>query len=128
MGVDCTLLLPHEVYGENWSSHGGRSYIGTELDLRRRREMWEPIAAVPTNDWNGQLWECSREYVGANDDYHESAITEDKYGTPLKWGRAKDFADAMRPFTEGPHEWPTRAAVAYLDALPDDYPVIPYWH
>jgi hypothetical protein len=50
---------------------------------------------------------------------------DDSYGEPLTWSTAGELARAMKD-VDTSHR--NKAIVAYLAALPPEYPIVLYWH
>lgn len=116
MGVDLTLLptLSEE-----------SSVAHTQINLERRRELWDPICALPTRSFAGGL----RCYLALNEsgDRSYGTLLQDPYGEGIKYVRAGDLCKLKDH--EGVQDNPlNRGAWAFLEHLPPDWRVGLYWH
>jgi hypothetical protein len=136
MSMECTLLLIHHAWrGGRWASVG-EAYIGTRLVLTPLHpEHAEALRKLPTEPLPGELHEALLRYDAEAGTYHDGAVTEDRYGEPLKLWRAGAVALAMAAVNgfsptvvhePTPASW--RAALAYHAALPPDTHVVAFWH
>lgn len=125
MGVDCKLLVPWCLAWRHWD---GLAYIGSILEMPRCYEAWDAINALPSRPLPGQLWEGQLNYDDENDTYHEHPVTTDRYGATLKIIAAGSLAHVLKPFAADANAHAMRAVVAFLESMPPNAPIVPYWH
>ncbi len=116
MGVDLTLL-PLSSAG-HWSAHDA-------LLLDRSGDLWDEIATLGETEIPQPLW-CH--YARRPDgETTFGRLEKSPYGERLTWlpaGKLLTLAEAP----DVKSSWRNRAVWAYLAQMPEDYPVVLYWH
>lgn len=116
MGVDLTLMPL--LSKDTWCSHD-------LIRLNRRRELWDPVAALP--QWPiPKALSCHQ----ARDPKTGETCYGDAETTP--YGDRMTYTTAGDLFTLGDHEgvqdnWQNKAVWAYLANMPPDWPIVLYW-
>lgn len=116
MSVSLTLL---PILGKDmWVAH-------TSFRLEDRSELWPIVSELPTaHAPNGLTCHFARRPSG---DHCYGHILSDPYGGPLQWVSAGALVSlADHPAVKD--VWKNRAAWAYLEQMPADWPVVLYWH
>jgi hypothetical protein len=112
MGVDLDLM-PVLSRG-SWNCH-------EMLHCDRDRDLFAAIAALGESLVPEPIW-CHRALVGGEQGYGQLSTTP--YNTPLTWLPAGKLAPAFIGYSG----WRNRAVRAYLTQVPEDWPVVLYWH
>jgi hypothetical protein len=119
MGVDLKLLVCRD------RAIRPESHCPTMLDLDRDGQFWAEFERIPGQDTPGPI----KSYVATG----WGILTVDPYGNRLRYARAMDLAVVLESYIQR-SDWDedsivkTRAAAAYLDSLPLDWPVVLYWY
>lgn len=115
MGVDLTLM---PLIGKDyWAAH-------TQIDLGRDRDLLDKLMKLPTKEIPQPI-SCYKAHDGQNTIYGD--VDKSPYGERLTYVLAADlkkYADCK----EVQDGWENRAAWAYLAHMPDDWPIVLYWH
>lgn len=110
MAVDLTLMPM--LHGKDiWICAHDRLVLGTDYDL------WKRIKALPQKKIPAPV------SIFAGEKYHDACETP--YGEPIMHIAAGDLAKIDLPPDSG---FRNKAAWAYLAQLPEDWPVLLYWH
>lgn len=124
MGLD---LMMFPVHG---ARTGNALWLGrTALDCCRRSDLFDAICKLPIEPLSRFIeFHCYRgDERSADGEPKYGRATKDPYGQKLTHVRAVDLsALAQHPGVLDNQE--NRAAWAYLQALPQDVPVILYWY
>lgn len=116
MGVDLTLLpLLSKKF---WCAH-------SKIDLERRRELWGPVAALPQQPIPEKLG-CYLARNAAGETCYGD-IDDDPYGSFLQYTTAGALM-TLRDHKSVQDNWVNKAIWAYLAEMPDDWPIVLYWH
>lgn len=121
MGVDLRWLVPN--YPKQRDGSFGWLCL-TMIDLTRRRDLWEPIADLPSEPAPKVTGYCAALPDGESG---WGEIIKDAYGEKLRFTTAGNLAglSEMEAVKDNPLN---RAAFAYVANLPSDWPIVLYWH
>lgn len=114
MGMDLKLFpIEHPEVSKDW-------YVRTVLELWRADEVFDLVRKVKCH-----LVGPLKSVIIPGREKQKWSRKEDAYGTPLTFAFAGDLAAVRLP--KDTHYW-TRAAWAYLRALPKDAVVVLCWN
>ena len=116
MGVDLTLLpLLTPTY---WASHD-------VIRVNRCRELWADVLALPQQPIPEPL-SC---YVAqiANNETGYGNRENSPYGERLCWTTAGALA-TLKDHPAIQDDWINKAVLSYLRTMPEDWPIVLYWH
>lgn len=117
MGVDLTLMP--------MLSEHSLDAAHDLIQLERRRELWDPIVALPQKPIPKPL-AC---YVarGPTGDPAYGDEFETPYGEPITYTTAADLL-TLKDHEGVQDNWQNRAVWAYLAQMPATYPIALWWH
>lgn len=116
MGVDLTLLPL--IAKDFWCAHD-------ILRIERRRELWESIMALSSAPVPKPLG-CYFAHTNESDTCYGD-ITEDPYGEKLRWTTPKALL-TLKDHEAVQDDWKNIAVWTYLAQMPDEWPIVLYWH
>lgn len=116
MGVDLTLL---PVYSKgSWLCHN-------MVELNRRSELWPEFEKVTQIDVPEPI--ISYLATGEDGESKYGDVLEDPYGDRLKWTTAGNLMQ-LKDHPTIQDCWQNRGIWAWLAEMPEDWPVVLYWH
>lgn len=116
MGVDLKLLPL--LTPDFWAAHD-------ILRLERRSELWPAIQALPQLDIPKPL-SCYEARTPEGEPCY-GPVETDPYGNRMKWVTAGALL-TLKDHESIRDDWQNRAVWAYLANIPEDWPIVLYWH
>ena len=116
MGVELTFM-------PLWSPKSDLAH--DMIDIGKNYELFALIEALPSKTIEEPIW-CFRARL-PNGENTYGQLEEDPYGKRLNTVTSTDLLSIKNHPSVNDY-WRVRAAWAYIDAMPEDWPIVLYWH